>query len=154
MLLFALGFAHAQSSSVEPFHGQWSLDLERSGSIERLLVAQGASWLERKLASSVTPTLIISPVVGGLRFATESSMGTRVDEVVPDGVVRPATTRRGVVRCSTRWDDEELLTSCTEKTGVWIVRRSVHDDRLHQRVRFEPVTGPPVEALRVFEKRR
>ena len=83
LVLGALALAPAPAAAVDhpDFSGTFKLDLKASDSLDEMLKAQGASWVERKAAGSVVVTQIVRHRGDVVEMVVKSSLKTRKETI-------------------------------------------------------------------------
>jgi hypothetical protein len=116
------------------FSGSFEIDLKASDSFDELLKAQGASWLERKAAGSITVMQIVRHQGDALEVTVRSSVGTRKDAVRIGSGWEVRDTEHGKVRTRTDWtpDGQSLVTRSEvklkgDRKAELLVTRSLTD---------------------------
>jgi hypothetical protein len=130
----ALGAGGARAGEHPDFSGTFALDLAASDSLDALLKAQGASWLERQAAARASVTQVVRHRGDSLAITVKSSLGTRTNQVRIGGGWETKQGERGQARTRTDWaaDGQSLVTrtELPQKKGppvVLTVRRSLAD---------------------------
>ena len=128
LLIAWLTLAHG---GVPRLDGVWDLDQEASQSLDPVLVLQGASWLERKVAGRLDITQTIRAVEEGYVITLASSVYERRFEALPDGVVRPYSAERINARSlKTTWEGEVLVTETVLILGDGSIAHAREERRL------------------------
>ena len=103
-LALAPGLARATD-----FTGTWELDLEASQPMDELLKLRGISWAQRRLARSLSVTLVIAQSTESLSFAALSSITSETVTIFPDDV--PVKGRMSRASIAGRRPDVEAWSS-------------------------------------------
>lgn len=101
--------------AAEPLDGTWVLDHAASDSLDKLLVAQGVSTIERMIAKRITITHVIDDHGGTVDLRVESSLRSFAQTMTVDGVSRWEEGVEGQM-LSTHHREGEVLVS--ENRGV------------------------------------
>ncbi len=137
--------------------GIWDLDRSASQSLDPILVLQGASWVERRVAGRVAITQTIRAVEEGYSITLASSVYERSFTAVPDGEVRPYSAPRMNARSlETTWQGEVLITETVLILADGTIarareeRRLVDETTLEMMVVLEPEGGETIRVRRLF----
>jgi hypothetical protein len=126
-----------QAGDHPDLNGIWIMDLKdpESTSMATLLRAQGASWMECKLADSIAVTQKITQTEKTLMIEVDGGFGKRTEVLKLDGI--PETTYRervGAVEIMSFWseDGKKVVTIAkyTTKNGkkaLWTIERYLGD---------------------------
>ena len=156
-LALAPGLARATD-----FTGTWELDLEASQPMDELLKLRGISWAQRRLARSLSVTLVIAQSTESLSFAALSSITSETVTIFPDDVPRSETTPKGdEVQVRHRWEEDGTLVTVTSltladgKPGTMTAVRSLDPDGQTMRNAITVTTADEREVgtTRVFRKK-
>jgi len=136
MVMTTLLLAGVAAAADHPdFSGTFKLDLKSSDSLDEMLKAQGASWLERKLAGSTVVTQTVRHRGDTLEIQAKSSLRTSKDTIRIGAGWEERETEMGRGRARTDWDaDGRTLVTRVEvkpKKGdpaAFTIRRSLADD--------------------------
>lgn len=157
ILLYAL---LAVAGSVD-FSGTWTLDLAASGSLDAILVAEGASWPERQLAKTMTATQTITQTATAVTITIDSPILERTETTPTDGTPQSGTTKDGDPRVArTMWDGAALVTTAvvTKAEGAeqMSVRRTLEDgnNTLRQHVTVTTAGGQTLSVDRIYRRVR
>ena len=157
LLALAPGLARATD-----FTGTWELDLEASQPLDELLKLRGVSWAQRRLARSLSVTLVIAQNAESLSLATLSGITSETVTIFPDDVPRSETTPKGdEVQVRHRWEDDGTLVTVTNlilddgKPGTMTAVRSLdpHGRTMRNAITVTTADEHEVSATRVFRKR-
>jgi hypothetical protein len=136
-VLGALALAPAPAAAADrpDFSGTFKLDLKASDSLDEMLKAGGASWVERKAAASVVVTQIVRHRGDVVEIEAKSSLKSNKRAVRIGGGWEEQETEMGKGRARTDWDaDGKTLVTRAEfkakkgEGGALITRRSLVDD--------------------------
>ena len=135
LVLGALAPAPAAAADRPDFSGTFKLDLKASDSLDELLKAQGASWVERKAAGSTVVTQIVRHRGDVVEIQVKSSLRSRKETIRIGAGWEERETDMGKGRARTDWDaDGKTLVTRMEvkskkgETGEMIMRRSLADE--------------------------
>jgi hypothetical protein len=110
-LLLTLATTGVAAAAERPdFSGTFKLDLKASDSLDELLKAAGASWVERKAAGSVVVTQTVRHRGDRLEIEAKSSFKTRKDTIRVGAGWEERETEMGRGRARTDWDGAVLVT--------------------------------------------
>jgi len=100
------------------FTGTWKLDLAASDSLDEMLKAQGASWLERKAAGSVVVTQKLKQKgADEYEVCMETSLGKNCNDLKIGVGWEEKANDKGKARARTDWSaDGKALVTLTETT--------------------------------------
>jgi hypothetical protein len=133
-VLLALAAAAAAADRPD-FSGTFKLDLKASDSLDELLKAQGASWVERKAAGAVVVTQVVRHRGDTLEIQAKSSLRTSKETIRIGAGWEERETEMGKGRARTDWDaDGRTLVTRVEvkpKKGdpaELTIRRSLSDE--------------------------
>jgi len=143
------------------YDGAWSLDRAASGDVEDLMVLQGASFLERKAAASVSVVQTITATDAKVTLDIDSSIKDKVEVLEMDNTPRQQTTDKGgSMTVRHYWGDAGEMISVADVPladgrGTMTTTRTVSADggTMTQRITLAPVGGAPVAVDRVFRRR-
>ncbi len=154
VLLARLSLAHGASPRLD---GVWDLDQDASQSLDPVLVLQGASWLERKIAGRLDITQTIRAYEEGYTITLASSVYTRSFEALPDGVVRPYSAERINARSlKTSWQGDVLVTETVlilddgSMANAREERRLLDPGTLEMVIVLVPASGEVIRVRRLF----
>jgi hypothetical protein len=126
--------AGAAAADRPDFSGTFKLDLKASDSLDELLKAHGASWVERKAAASVVVTQIVRHRGDTIEIEAKSSLKSRKQTIRIGAGWEEQETEMGKGRARTDWaaDGTTLVTRVEVKskkgeTGDLVMRRSLAD---------------------------
>lgn len=107
----------AQAAAKADFSGTWKLDLAASDSLDEMLAAQGASWVERKAAGSVVVTQKVTPAPDGFEVCVETPVKNKCNPVRIGGGWEEKESEKGKVRSRTDWSaDGKAVVTISEIT--------------------------------------
>lgn len=140
--------------------GTWQIDEDASESIEPLLQARGASWLERQAIKHITVQHVITQQGDRVEVNIRSTVYSRQDVHLADGVARVRESERGGdVTVTDRWDEAGLVTEsrmvlADGVPAVLTVRRTVVDDgaTLRMDLALRAEDGRDVEVTRILRR--
>lgn len=140
--------------------GRWSLDLGASESVDALLEAAGASWMERVAAGNVSVTQQMRVDGGALLIDVHSALMDSQERLPLDGSVQRRTNRKGQpmeVRTTVEGATVVTRSRITEADGsisVLEIVRVVEPSGavMRQTVRYTPAGEAPLEADRIFRR--
>jgi hypothetical protein len=137
LVLGALALAPAPAAAADrpDFSGTFKLDLKASDSLDEMLKAQGASWVERKAAGSVVVTQVVRHRGDVLEIEAKSSVKSRKQTIRIGAGWEEQETEMGKGRARTDWDaDGKTLVTRVEvkskkgESGEMTMRRSLADE--------------------------
>ena len=135
-LFLALALAGGAAAADRPdFSGTFKLDLKASDSLDEMLKAQGASWVERKAAGAVVVTQTVRHRGDVIEIQAKSSFKTSKETIRIGAGWEERETELGKGRARTDWDaDGKTLVTRVEvkpKKGdaaEFTIRRSLADE--------------------------
>jgi hypothetical protein len=164
ILMAAMGGHSLQAAEPPNFSGTWTTDLKapQSTSMEAMLEAQGASWIERKAVDSVSVTQVITQTKNTLTIKADTPMGARTQILYLDGRKQTQDTdRSGKVELRNYWDKDGTALVTVSKFATrngqkaeWISRRYLLDNGRTLIIDHELTIddGRKVTATRVLRK--
>jgi len=138
--------------------GTWELSHAASDSVEPLLAAQGASWMERKAATSMSVTQTITLAETAATIAVETSVKSDTQTLKVDNQLRAISGEHGTSQVRHYWGAAgELITvSAGPSAGGTqmdvTITRSVSGGQMHQLIEMK-IDGQTLRADRVFVRR-
>lgn len=140
--------------------GRWTLDQDRSESMDELLAASGASLMERAAAATVTVSQDMRVEGGALIIQVESSLMDHEQRLPLDGSPQKRTSKRGEpMEVATRVEGDAvvtrtLITGADGRVSTLELVRRVEDGgaTMRQTVRYTAPGKSPIEADRVFRR--
>ncbi|MFN7971717.1 MAG: hypothetical protein U0166_05140 [Acidobacteriota bacterium] len=156
--------ASAVAAPHPDFSGVFVVDLEASGSVDPLMEALGAPWLERKVAGSVGVTHTVEHKGDTIAIQIDSAVKSRKEVLKLDGT---ATASRGLdgseITVHSRWSDdgqavvtEADLPAREGSSGrKLVVVRSLEDGgkTMRQRIEVTLIDGSVLGVDRVFRRK-
>ncbi len=156
LILAVLGVAWAGPIDLT---GTWTLDKDASDAPGELLKAQGASYVERKVAAEIDMTLVITQAGDEVTIETQSRMQASPQTLIVDGVARQVTNDKGEVSNVVHsWQNNTLVTRsdavATDGQAIQITRSLLDEGRtLNQQILMTTAEGEAITVVRVFRKR-
>jgi hypothetical protein len=143
------------------FRGEWKLDVEASDSVDPLLKAKGIGFARRMAMVNLPVTNVIRGDHRRLFITVRMTpIIEQTEELPTDGTpTKSASPEDGkLLDSQTRWsaDGQSLITTTVDEMDGKPIRltvtRSLAPDRrtMYVDFRFQPPTGGPLEARRVF----
>ena len=125
----------AAAAGKTDFTGTWKLDLAASDSLDEMLAAQGASWVERKAAGSIVVTQKVAHRPEGIEVCVESSFKHACNLVKIGAGWEEKSGDKGKAKSRTDWSpDGKAVITTSEislqdgKSAQLVVTRTLEDE--------------------------
>lgn len=139
--------------------GRWTLDTSASQSVDALMAAAGASFLERQAAANMSLTQDIRVQGQELVIVVDSTFTDRTERLPLDGSVQRRTTKDGEPLANRTYVDGDRVVTVSEITktdgvAVMEIHRRVEQGGalMRQTLRYTPPGGQTLTADRVFRR--